>query len=165
MQNQSLEKVEKKHGGARKGAGMPKGKKTAKTVAKELELQYIRDRVAASKESLMNAQITLATGVSYLYRIDKDSKGRDKKPELVKSQWEIESYLSGEADPESYYYITTEKPENNALDSLFDRTIGKPKTVNEITGKDGKDLIPDTSERAKQLLDAILNKSGRTSTD
>ena len=110
-----------------KKGGRPFGRKNEATLVKELELQYIKDRVSKAKEKLLDAQISLAQGVSFLYRIDKDEKGKNKKPEIVTSQWEIESYLSGEADSDSYYYITTQKPENNAIDSLLDRTVGKPK--------------------------------------
>lgn len=110
-----------------KKGGRPLGRKNLATIEKELELQYIKERVSKAKEKLLDAQISLAQGVSFLYRIDKDAKGKDKKPELVTSQWEIEQYLSGETDADSYYYITTQKPENNAIDSLLDRTVGKPK--------------------------------------
>jgi len=48
---------------------------------------------------------------------------------------------------------------------LLDQYMGKALTRIEVTGKDGKDLIPETSEKAQELLHAILNKSGRTSTD
>jgi len=61
-----------------------------------------------------------------LYKIHTDSKGMKSKPELVTSQKEIEDYLAGETDANSdYYFITTERPDNRALDSLFDRTFGK----------------------------------------
>ena len=134
------EKLEKKHGGARPGAGMPKGKKTRKTIEREIELAYIKERVSRAKETIIDSQLTLARGVSYLYRVDKDAKGNDKKPELVTAQYEIEAYLSGEADVDSYYYITTIKPENSAIDSLLDRTVGKPTQGVDLTSG-GKPLI------------------------
>lgn len=132
---ETLDKLEKKHGGVRAGAGMPKGKKTRKTIQKEIELAYIKERVSRAKETIIDAQLSLARGLSYLYRIDKDAKGNNKKPELVTAQYEIEAYLSGEADEDSYYYITTVRPENNAIDSLLDRTVGKPIQKNQIEGK------------------------------
>src|SRR3990167_7208720 len=114
------------NGGARKGAGSKLGAKYKKTIAKEIELAYIKERVSRAKDVLIDSQLSLARGLSYLYRIDKDAKGNDKKPELVTAQCEIEAYLSRETDEDSYYYITTVKPENNAIDSLLDRTVGKP---------------------------------------
>lgn len=145
--------------------GRPKGRLGDKTLERKLEIEYIRKRVEKAKDVLIDSQLSLAQGVSYLYRIDseKDAKGNkhNKKPELVTSRIEIESYLAGEYDHEEdiYYYITTAKPENNAIDSLFDRAIGKPKNVTEITGKDGADLfIPD--ERIKALAEQ-LNENKR----
>lgn len=130
---ETLEKFETKHGGARAGAGMPKGKKTRKVIEREIELAYIKERVSRAKETIVDSQLSLARGVSYLYRVDKDAKGNDKKPELVTARYEIEAYLSGEKDEDSYYYITTVKPENSAIDSLLDRTVGKPMQKNELT--------------------------------
>lgn len=153
----SIEKIEpqptkidgrKNNGGARKGAGMPKGAILPATLEKKLDAAYLQGRANSARDMLVNAQFTLAKGVSYLYKIEKEQtigpKGgvsyRAKKPELVTSQWEIESYLQGlvdEANGEgledkhdrsaTYYYLTTAKPENNAIDSILDRTMGKPK--------------------------------------
>ncbi len=182
-QLQELEKVEKKHGGKRKGAGMPKGKKTTKIIARELELQYIKDRVAAAKSKLLDSQLTLASGVSFLFKIEKTKITRPKggisykpeRPKLVTNQFEIEEYLAGliqEGDNEdeyhpaaTYYYITTEKPDNSAIDSLLDRTVGKPKQITEMTGKDGKDLIPETTDKVRELIYALTNKTGGIATD
>ena len=116
----------KKKGGARPNSGPKLGAKYKKTIEKEIELAYIKERVSRARDVLVSAQLSLAKGLTYLYRIDKDAKGNNKKPELVTSQYEVEAYLSGEADEDSYYYITTVKPENNAIDSLLDRTVGKP---------------------------------------
>ena len=135
----TFERLEKKHGGARKGAGMPKGKKTRKTVEKEMAIARIRERVFSATDVIIDGQLTNARGISYLYRIDKDAKGKNLKPELVTSQYEIERYLSGKADKDSYYYITTEKPETPAARELWDRALGKAPQA--ITGLDGGALI------------------------
>ena len=129
---EKIEKVDgrKNNGGKRIGAGMPKGKLIKATVVKQIELAYIKERVSAAKDVLINAQLTLARGVNYLYKIEKDSKGRNKPPEQVTSQYEIEAYLAGEGDQDTYYYISTAKPDNNAIDSLLNRTVGKaPDTI------------------------------------
>ena len=135
MGSEILEKLEKKHGGARLGAGMPKGKKTRKVIEREIELAYIKRRVSRAKDTLIDSQLSLARGLSYLYRVDKDAKGNDKRPELVTAQSEIEEYLSGKADEDCYYHITTVKPENSAIDSLLDRTVGKPKQSINLDGE------------------------------
>ena len=42
---------------------------------------------------------------------------------------------------------------------LMDRVYGKPLQKQEVTGKDGKDLIPEPlSEEDKQKLKTLLNK-------
>lgn len=140
-----VDKVEKKHGGYRKGAGMKKGAKIRKTIVKELELQYIKDRVSAAKDVLINSQIHLATGISYLYCIHTSKKGIKEKPRLVTAQFEIEAYLNGDYEKKSddYYYITTEKPENPAIMGLLDRILGKPSQSIDLTSK-GKEIKGNT---------------------
>lgn len=137
-------------GGKRKGAGRPKGSKGAKTLEKEVQLERVRQRVFSATDRLLNAQLSLAQGVSYLYKIEKRKvvgpKGgitwMPEKPKIVTSTWEIESYLEGlldESDIDSnepgatYYYITTEKPENQAIKDMFDRVYGKPIETLEAT--------------------------------
>lgn len=130
-------------GGRQPGAGRPKGSKNAATLEKEATLAVFREKVMRSADVLYAAQMTLARGQTYLYRIDKEEiigpKGgksyRNKKPELVTSQWEIEEYLQGlieegdkdnENDPNaSYYFLTTKDPNGQAIDSMLDRTWGK----------------------------------------
>lgn len=128
----------------RKYGGRPKGVRNKDTLVKEAMLDIFKKRTARAMHQLFNAQISIATGVQILYRIDKEyvqtgkSKGfwRAKKPVIVTDPDEIADYLdglirNGEATEESqdpgaaYYYITVEKPENQAIDSLIDRTFGR----------------------------------------
>lgn len=127
-----------------KKGGRPKGVKNGKTLEKERILRALRDKIMRSADRLFQAQMVLATGMSYLYRIDKKKvTGPDdgvryvnEKPVQVVRQSEIEEYLmslgeEGDAtdqdDPEAaYYFITTVAPQNKAIDSMFDRTFGKP---------------------------------------
>lgn len=127
------------------GAGRPKGMKNKKTVEKELIRQEFENRIIRANDALINAQIHLATGQTFLYKIEKKlfigPKGGKKyvpqKPKLVTSQHEIESYLEGltgngelsdDNDPAAtYYYMTTKEPNNMAIDSLQNRLHGKPK--------------------------------------
>lgn len=127
-------------GGARPGAGRKKGQ-VAKSTLDALEAKKrIVDRVKAATDVLIDSQLSLARGLSFLYRIDKDEKGKKEKPVLVTSPTEIEAYLRGDfdSDPEKYYYITAEKPNNQAIDSLFDRVHGK--ATQAVSGPDGGPL-------------------------
>lgn len=138
-----------------KKGGRPKGSKSASTIEREAVLAAFRDRVARNADILFDAQLTLARGQTFLYKIEKEwvdtgkGKGfyRKKKPRIVTAQWEIESYLEGEVsegDPDddqdpaaTYYFLTTKEPSNFAIDSLLDRAFGKSKQTTELTGKDG----------------------------
>lgn len=129
-------------GGARKGSGWPKGKKQTKE--RKTFLQQKRDVEKEYQKSVMKLagrllqhQAQLAQGCSFLYRIDTDEKGNKQKPELVTSQKEIEDYLAGKVkDSSSYHYITTERPDNRAIDSMMDRTFGKATQKVEVGGPD-----------------------------
>ena len=54
------------HGGARPGAGMPKGYKTQKTLAKEAAREVLVAKVLAELGPLVDAQIKNALGISFL---------------------------------------------------------------------------------------------------
>ena len=130
-------------GGKRPGAGRKPKSKNKTTLEREEVLKAFRQRAMKSADILFDAQLSLARGLTYLYKIEKElqvaPKGGKKyvssKPKLVTEQWEIEAYLEGEitegdADDENdpnatYYYITTKDPDNKAIDSLLDRSLGK----------------------------------------
>src|SRR4051812_42190217 len=113
-------------GGRRPGAGRKKGSKEAATLQKEAVLVALRQRIMQSADLLFDAQMTLARGQTFLYKIEKyyEKVGnqrvlRRKKPQLVTEQWEIEAYLEGkivEGELEdyeaTYYFITTKLPDN-----------------------------------------------------
>lgn len=154
-QSEEQKSIIKGKGGARPGAGRKKGKKTAKTLEREATLRAFRDRVMQHADILFNAQLTLARGQTFLFKIEKElqlgHKGGKRyvssRPKLVTDQQEIEDYLAGniesgdendENDPQAtYYYITSKEPNNQAIDALLDRTFGKSTQVTELTGKDG----------------------------
>jgi hypothetical protein len=107
-----------------------------------------QQKVLGVADILFRNKLHLAQGVSYLYKIEKYYKGTGKnrklmrkKPKLVTEQWEIEAYLEeklssgGLEDPEdTYYYITTDKPSNQAIEDLLDRGIDK--VAQSIKGED-----------------------------
>lgn len=133
----------KKMGGARPGAGRPTGKLKKVNHDKIKVQDYMRQRVMRSSYKILNAQMNLAEGTSYLYVIRTNKKGIKEKPELITAQPIIEQYLAGELDglDDEYYYITTERPDNRAIDSLWDRTFGKVPSTVQGTGTDGEIVI------------------------
>ena len=143
---ENLKKVSNGHGGKREGAGRAKGSMNKATKEQKIVEAEFKQRVLASMDKLINSQMNLAQGCQMLFKIhtETDSKGKTtrNKPELVTCQDEIEKYLAGdyETDTEDYYFITTEKPDNKALDSLIDRVFGKATNKMELSGKDGKEI-------------------------
>lgn len=153
-------------GGKRPGSGRKPGKKLAKTLEREKVLDAMRQRIMRISDRLLDKQLVLANGQQFLYRIDKTwvktGKGetsgywRNEKPVLVEGEMEIRSYLeelSDEAngdierndDPSAaYYFITTKEPNNQALDSMLDRTFGKSTQSTKLVGDNDKS-IPITS--------------------
>lgn len=127
-------------GGKRPGAGRPKGSLDTRTIEKKKAEQLFTDRVIKNVDKLFNAQISIAEGCSYLYRVDKVGKGSKEREEhvLVEDPEEIKGYLDGNTNGE-YYYITTKTPDNKAIDSLMDRAFGK--AVTKIVGAGENDEI------------------------
>jgi hypothetical protein len=124
------------HGGARPGGGMKKGQITKKKLEEKIANEYIRQRVFKAIPNIITAQMNLARGCQYLFKLCKiyDSKSekwvipKGAQPKIVKDKDEIMAYLAGDyndKDDADYYFLTTEKPDNKALDSLLDRTLGK----------------------------------------
>ena len=140
--NEILKQKSNTWGGARPNAGRPLGSENGQTRKKRIVEEEIKQRVLRSAHKLINAQMSLAQGVQMLYVIEKTEKGANKKPRLITDQTIIEKFLAGELDnePNDYYFITTERPDNRALDSLLDRIFGKAVSNLDITS-DGKSFI------------------------
>lgn len=151
--------IEKKHGGARPNSGRPKGGMNQATRDKIKVMQEYDQKVMKAADKLFNAKMTLATGQTFLYKIEKEKvvgpKGgeyiKSKKPKLVTDTWEIEDYLNGEIDgnhdltaPEdTYYFLTTKEPMNNAIEDMLNRVHGKAKQNVDVTSA-GKQLQGNT---------------------
>ncbi len=140
-------------GGKRPNSGRPKGSKDPQTIVKEKVIEAINQRVYKIADSLLTPQISLAKGQQFLYKIEKTKivgpKGgisyRNEKPALVTDEWEIQVYVDSLVDKANgdiedhndpsatYYYITAKEPNNMAIDSIFNRTLGKPKESVDVT--------------------------------
>lgn len=132
-----------------KKGGRPKGSKTKVVLERDAIMRAYKQRVMQSADVLLNAQLTLAKGMTHLYKIEKYYKGRGKdkklihkKPKLVTDDWEIKAYLNGiledgelEDPADTYYFITTKNPDNRALDSMLDRAFGKASQSIDLTSE------------------------------
>ena len=128
--------------------GRRTGSKNKSTLEREAVLERIKQRVFAATDVLINAQLSIAQGVSYLYRVERDQDGKfSGKPVLVTDREEIEDYLAGD-DNGDYRYITTERPDNKAINSLFDRAYGKAQQNVDVTsgGKTLADLMREVTQ-------------------
>ena len=135
--------------GHKKVGGKKKGKKNQKTIEKQIVEDEFKNRILSEIEGLLTAQLNIAKGTSYLYKIvtHKGIKGGEGRKEhiLVTDPYEIKDFLDeleGESgvnpntDNDDYYYISTKQPDNKALDSLINRVFGKVKESLDITSKD-----------------------------
>ena len=118
----------------RKG-GRPKGAKSPQTLEREAVAAAFRERVFKKADRLLNAQLTLAEGCSFLFKIVK--RGKREEHVIVTDPKEIKAYLDGDLDDEEYRYISTKEPNNQAIDSMLNRTLGKPKETVEVQGNPG----------------------------
>src|SRR5215216_442897 len=133
-------------GGKREGSGRPEGSLNKKTLEKKAAEEQFINRVIKNVDKLFNAQLALAEGTNFVYRIDyyKDESGKkQKKFVLVTDPTEIvevldETEAMGGVVNENYYIVTTKAPDNKAIDSLMDRAFGKSVTKIAGTGDDGE---------------------------
>lgn len=155
-ENKEVENLEEKSkwGGVRPNSGRPLGSTNKATRDKKEAEKYIKERIIKSVDSLLNSQMNLAQGVQMLYRIITNEKGIKSKPELITDLGTIEDYLAGELEDErnEYYFITTERPDNRALDSLIDRAFGKSR---QNIGIDGGDV-----DKPIRLLNYVRDNNG-----
>ena len=144
------------HGGARPGAGRPKGSMSAATKkAMKVKAQY-EARARKHADRLLSAQLSVATGVQMLFVIHTDSKGVRRKPEMITDPATISRFLdenegvdgtlksdTDKKDPESkskvedYYFMTTKVPDVRAINDILDRIFAKaPQSLDITTGGD-----------------------------
>lgn len=127
-------------GGSRPGAGRKPGGKNRKTLEKQAVMEAFNQRVLNQADALFNAQFRLAVGSQKVFRIDEIKEGNKVRREhtLVTDAEEIKDLLDehdggdGVVDG-NYYYFQTVMPDNRALDSLLNRTLGKPKDSLDVT--------------------------------
>ena len=137
--------IEKKHGGARTGAGKKKGTKLPKTLERLKVQEAFAQRVFNASGKLFAAQYQVATGLHFVYRIDEIEVGKGKtisKHVLVTDPKEIENALNSiESGDDEYYYVMTKEPDAKAVNMLLDRGLGTATESLEIGNKDGAPLI------------------------
>lgn len=134
-------------GGPRPNSGRPKGKLNRATLDAIKVNKEFNQRIMKHADDLFNAQFDLAVGEKVLMvKVkERDSKGKVIRVyhEIVTDKETIKQYLDNEEglgdyedinDDEHYYYITTKPANNQALDSLVNRALGKVADKLEVDG-------------------------------
>lgn len=137
--------------------GRPKGSVSKATLERMEVEKAIKQRIFAHADELLNAQLSLAKGITHVFRIDEEEVNGKKvrKHVLVTDPEEIIDLLDAHEGGdgvvgESYYYISTKDPNSIAIDSLFNRGIGKPTDTLDITSK-GEQIAPSDSGKFKEI--------------
>ncbi|CAB4151666.1 hypothetical protein UFOVP585_30 [uncultured Caudovirales phage] len=127
-----------KQGGARKGAGRPPGKQTERVRLAHEAKNRMMQRIHQNADRLVNAQLQLAIGCTYLFKRMKLSNGVWTRYNLVKDLGEITQYMDGDFEDDSsvvYVMLTADKPDAKAIDSMLDRGFGRAPVTIELPDK------------------------------
>jgi hypothetical protein len=123
----------KRKGGARPGAGRPKGFKRLQREAitglpvspevftKEAAREYARQTIIAGLAPLLRAQMAHAQGIGHCYTRDKNGKFS-----RVESLAKIDELLTTGTENE-HYFIFAKDPSAVAFKELLDRALDRPK--------------------------------------
>ena len=103
---------------------------------------------------LIRSALSVALGNIYVYKYDALTKKRLLVTDPAEIEVALEKIDIGGIDPDGlYYYITTDKPDMDAIDKLFNRVYGKPKEIMKVEGE------LDFAGSLRQLaLDALKRK-------
>lgn len=136
-----------KHGGARENAGRPKGSKNKATLEQQKVKEAFNQRVMLHADRLFNAQMNLAVGEQVLMVkvTERNSKGNVIRTyheqvtdvELIKQYLDYEEGINDTESPDdenNFYYLTTKSANNQAIDSLLNRALGKAPDKIEVEG-------------------------------
>ena len=131
-------------------------KKLEEITMEEIEKEF-KQRVGFRAHSLLNAQMSLALGTQTLYKVQQTVSNSGKVSRqhvLVTDPDEIRRFLDDPnmIDGNDYFYITTKAPDNNAINALLDRLMGK--TATKIVGANNSD----GSEGPIKVIVANFNK-------
>ena len=142
-----------KAGRATRKVGRPHGARSIQSLEKQAIKESIDQRIMRSTAPIVDAQLSLARGVSMLYYVHTTKKGVREKPVLIEDRATIEAYLADELEnnEEDYYFITTKEPNNEAIKNLLDRVHGKPKETMDVNQNVKFSLVE--LARSREMID------------
>src|SRR5262245_42884964 len=117
------------HGGKRRGAGRPKGRKSANTLTKEAGREVLRQMVIEHLKPLVEAQLQNALGIRHIFL--RDDAGRFVQ---LTDPKQIEAALNS-GDEGKYYWTFTKDPSIQAFTDLMNRALDKPIEQVQLSGE------------------------------
>jgi hypothetical protein len=147
-----LETLKKTHGGARPGAGMPKGHKTAKTIEKEAAREILRDLVKANLQPMVEAQVANAKGIKYLV-VRNAKTGKFLRVTEAMAKLKI-----GKEGDEEIIEVWEKDPSVHAFQDLMDRTLDKPSQPVAVEHSGTIDVVGRLAEARKRLNSSRSDK-------
>jgi hypothetical protein len=107
-------------GGKRPGAGRPKGSKSSQTLDKLAAREFVRQRVTAAMQPMLDAQIAHARGIGHVFTRDK--AGKFTRIENIEH---IDRLLT-EGSEGTDFWIFAKDPSTQAFTDLLNRALDKP---------------------------------------
>ncbi len=159
--------------------GRPPGAKNKKTIEQDVAKKNYDQRILRNIRPLLNAQMVLAKGVTYIIKIEytktttpgkvgkngkqgKSTTTTSKRQYVVEDPKEIIEALdkieSGKFGFGEYYFVSSQKPDGKVINSMLDRVFGKAKQAVEISGDPDNPLEVESTlkpEQAKELAAAV----------
>lgn len=125
----------------RKFNGRKPGTMNKATMEMKLARAAFVRRVNRNVGRLFNSQLDLALGEKYLMVVRTIGEGSRQRREtsIVSDPQTIADYLDGKLDDTAereYYFMTTKPANNQAIDSLLNRSFGTPKQSVDLTSGD-----------------------------
>lgn len=125
--------------------GRPKGSMNKATMETKVAKKRFIERVNQHVDDLFNAQLSLAQGEQVLMVQITEGEGKNQRRyhEVVEDKETVRQYLDYEegigdnenpSDEKHWYYLTTRAANNQAIDSLLNRSFGKAPDKVEVEG-------------------------------
>jgi hypothetical protein len=130
-----LKKQSSSHGGARKGAGRPKGSRNTGYLTKEAGREALRQLVLAELGPLVQAQIAAAKGIQHLVVRNK----KTGKFERVTNPDQMVALLNHESESE-VWELWERDPSTQAFTDLMNRTLDKPTEMMNVEHTGGVEI-------------------------
>ena len=129
------------HGGARAGAGKPKGTRWASTLSKEAAREFLRRQVIKQLEPLVGAMIDNALGIKHLMMRDPKTGKFERVAKDATDPKVAEAQIDAALASGNSFWIYTKDPSIQAFTDLMNRALDKPTEKVQHTGEVGRSIV------------------------